>query len=106
MRWNETFRPTLSRRSLADWRAGEMERKSMAPPPEIDRMMWQEHLVQAERHVVLGTEHIAKQRVLIAELEHDGHDARMARDLLYQFEQMQELHVANRDRLRKDLGAA
>lgn len=76
----------------------------MAPPTEMDRALWQEHLAQAERHVGLGEAHMAKQRAIIAELERDGHDTRAARDLLHQLEQMQELHVANRDRLRKELG--
>ena len=72
----------------------------------IDRAMWQQHLAQAERHVTLGETHIAKQRAIVAELERDGHDARIARDLLDQLEQMQELHVADRDRLREDLDAS
>jgi hypothetical protein len=72
----------------------------------IDRAMWQEHLAQAERHVVQGEGHIAKQRAIVAELERDGHDARIARDLLDQLEQMQELHVADRDRLREELGVS
>lgn len=72
--------------------------------PAIDRAMWQEHLAQAERHVVQGEGHIAKQRAIVAELERDGHDARIARDLLDQLEQMQELHVADRDRRREELG--
>ena len=72
--------------------------------PMIDRALWQEHLAQAERHVTLGETHVAKQRGIVAELERDGHDARIARDLLAELEQMQALHVANRDRLREDLG--
>ena len=72
----------------------------------IDRAMWQEHLAQAERHVTLGETHIAKQQAIVAELERDGHDARIARDLLDQLEQMQELHVADRDRRREELGAS
>lgn len=74
--------------------------------PTIDRALWQEHLAQAERHVTLGETHIAKQRAIVADLERDGHDARIARDLLDQLEQMQTLHVANRDRLREDLGVS
>ena len=70
----------------------------------IDRALWQEHLAQAERHVTLGETHIAKQRAIVAELERDRRDARIARDLLAELEQMQTLHVANRDRLREDLG--
>lgn len=73
---------------------------------EMIRAIWREHLAQAERHVALGEEHIAKQRGIVADLERDGHDISAARDLLDQLEQMQELHVANRDRLRKELGVS
>jgi hypothetical protein len=80
-----------------------MEPKPMAAS-ERTRAIWQEHLAQAERHVVLGEGHIAKQQAIVADLERDGHDVRAARDLLNQLEQMLELHLANRDRLRKELG--
>lgn len=73
---------------------------------EMDRAIWQEHLAQAERHVAQGEGHIAKQRAIIANLERDGHDARVARDLLRQLEEMQALHIATRDRLRQELGGA
>jgi len=49
-----------------------------------------------EAHVRCGT----TQRQRIAILERDGHDSRRARNLLALFEEMQELHIARRDRLR------
>ena len=63
--------------------------------------MLQEHLAQAERHVVEGERVIARQRDVVAQLERDGHDSTDAMLLLYQFEEIQYLHVDRRDQLRK-----
>jgi len=60
-------------------------------------------LAQAERHVSEGEKTIAHQRHIIAQLERDGHDTPAACDLLAIFETTQALHVADRDRLRKEL---
>jgi hypothetical protein len=68
------------------------------------RSMLEEHLALAERHVTQGEQHVAKQRAIVAELERDGHDASSARELLDVFEQTQATHMADRDRLRKELG--
>ena len=46
--------------------------------------------------------HIASQRKFVAGVLSDGHDASLA--LLLRFEELQELHVADRDRLRGELG--
>lgn len=62
-----------------------------------------EHLAQAERHVRQGAEHIRRQREIIAELEGHGHDSTAAKKLLTQFEEMQALHIADRDRLKSEL---
>lgn len=64
----------------------------------MDRAMIAEHLSQAERHVLDGERHVARQRELVAELERDGHDTQQARDFLLQFEDLQRLHVADRGR--------
>jgi hypothetical protein len=69
----------------------------------MDREMILEHLEQAERHVRQGAVHIENQRTLVADLERQGQDTARSRSLLRQFEQMQELHVADRDRLRQEL---
>ncbi len=71
----------------------------------VDRAMVERHLAQAERHVAEGERHIARQRQIVVELESDGHDLEAARDLLAQFETMQAMHVADRDRLRGELAA-
>jgi len=67
----------------------------------MDWAMLQEHLAQAERHVVEGERVIARQRDIVAQLERDGHDSTDAMLLLYQFEEIQYLHVDHRDQLRK-----
>jgi hypothetical protein len=69
----------------------------------MDRAMIQDHLNQAERHIADGERHLSNQRALIAELEHDGHDTSAAKSLLRQFEELQALYVADRDRLRTEL---
>ena len=66
--------------------------------------MLQDHLAQAECHVAEGERNIARQREIVAQLECDGHDADQAARLLRSFEELQALHVADRDRLRKELG--
>jgi hypothetical protein len=70
-----------------------------------DRRTISAHLEEAERHARQGAIHVANQRNLIADLERGGHDTTDARALLRQFEDLQELHVADRDRLRQELKA-
>jgi hypothetical protein len=70
----------------------------------IDRKMVERHLKQAERHAEVGQEHISSQRKRIAQLERDGHDTYEARKLLAQFEELQSMHIAHRDRLARQLG--
>jgi hypothetical protein len=69
----------------------------------MDREQLLQHLAQAEDHVATGIEHIERQQKVIAELERDGHDLTQAKALLDQFEQLQQMHVADRDRLLRNL---
>ena len=69
----------------------------------MDRSMIREHLAQAERHVSEGERHVARQREIVATLERDGHDTVAARATLTQFEELQAMHVADRDRLLGEL---
>jgi hypothetical protein len=62
-----------------------------------------DHLAQAERHVVEGERCVAEQRARAFELERDGHDTTNYLLLLGHFQELQEMHVADRDRLRKEL---
>jgi hypothetical protein len=61
---------------------------------------------QAKGIVQEAKRNVANQRKLLASLEADGHTERAAgaQCLLGQFEELQALHIADRDRLRKELG--
>jgi hypothetical protein len=65
--------------------------------------MISEHLAQAERYVSQGGRHIMHQMEFIAELESGGHDTTQAKNLLKLFEELQTSHIADRDRLQKEL---
>ena len=62
-------------------------------------------LEMAERHVLEGERHIARQRRLLAWLEQadrgKSESAKVAREILTTFEKIQALHVADRDRLKR-----
>ena len=69
----------------------------------MDRAMLLEHLAVALRHVSEGERHIAQQHEIIASLERDGFDTSAAKAVLLQFEEIQGMHIAHRDRLKKEL---
>lgn len=71
----------------------------------MERRMLERHLAQAEEHISLGERHIAQQRELVARLERDGHDSTEASNLLDNFEELQAVHIAHRDRLCRELDA-
>jgi hypothetical protein len=60
-------------------------------------------LLIAERHVLESARHIERQKQIIADLERDGQDATIGRNTLAVLEEAHELHIADRDRLRKEL---
>ena len=67
--------------------------------------MFKQHLAIAERHVAQGQRHVARQREIVAELTNDGHDPRVAEDLLMRFEATLAFHVAHRERIIHELAA-
>jgi hypothetical protein len=69
----------------------------------MDQAIIKEHLAQAERHVAASEHHIERQRHVVAEQQEEGYDAREAKKLLHQFEDLLNLHIAERNRLRKEL---
>jgi hypothetical protein len=69
----------------------------------MDRQTIAAHLDQAERHARQGAVHVQNQRTLLADLHRGGHDTTEASSLLRRFEELQSLHVADRDRLRREL---
>jgi hypothetical protein len=73
---------------------------------KMDKTKIQYHLAQAESHVQLGLSHIAEQHELIVRMDLDGLDTTMAREVLSTFEDIQRSHVADRDRLVRELAEA
>jgi hypothetical protein len=65
-----------------------------------------EHLARAAEHVAAGENTLHRQRRVLRSLERDGHDTRAAKELLDRFEKLQALHIADRDRLRRELDLA
>ncbi len=62
-----------------------------------------QHYAQAEAAVRDGLGHIARQRIIIRELERGGHDARSAKQLLATYLELQVQHEEHRDRLKREL---
>ena len=65
--------------------------------------MVERHLRLALQHVAVGERLIDKQLALLMTLEEHGHPTQVARKLLAQFEDVQAMHVADRDRLVDEL---
>jgi len=72
----------------------------------MDRDFLEKALVQAERHVAQGEVILARQRATVAAAERSGRDVARSKEFLSILEDSQRLHVADRDRLRKDLESA
>jgi HD superfamily phosphohydrolase YqeK len=73
----------------------------------MNRELLREHLAEAQRHVVEGAHHLARQRALIAHLRSEhSRLAAAAEDLLKNFEQTHAMHIADRNRLQAELDAA
>jgi hypothetical protein len=70
---------------------------------QMDHATLQARLAEAERHVAESKQRIVRQREVLRELERDAHAdaAARARELLAKFEETLALHIADRDRLRK-----
>jgi two-component sensor histidine kinase len=68
-----------------------------------DRTAILESFSMARRHVAMGERHIARQREIVARLERNGHDSLDSKRLLGYFEELQNMHMAHRDRLEKVL---
>ena len=69
----------------------------------MDRDTLKRHLTNVEDQVAITAQNVARQRELVAELERDGYDATQAKKMLEQFLEQQALHIADRDRLIKEL---
>jgi hypothetical protein len=69
----------------------------------MDRAMLQKHLAQAARHFAAAERHVERQRRIVAHLKREGRDVTEASGVLLQFEVVQAMHIAEWDRLRKEL---
>ena len=69
----------------------------------MDGEMLRRRLAQAEGRVAQGYRHLARQREIVRELQHAGHDAQQARLWLTQFEELHAIYVADRNRLLREL---
>ena len=67
-------------------------------------MVFQEYLAQAERHVQEGERDVSRQLQVVDNLERDGLDIGEARTLLLQFEKLLATCIADRNRLRQQVG--
>jgi hypothetical protein len=82
----------------------------IAPPPKsesslpTDREALVQRLAHVEGYMTMSKRHIASQRTFAAELSRDGHDASQALALLLRFEELEQLHIADRHWLREELG--
>ena len=82
----------------------------IAPPPKsesslpTDREALVLRLARVEGYMTMSKRHIASQRTFAAGLLRDGQDASQALALLSRFVELQKLHIADRDRLRGELG--
>jgi len=79
-----------------------MTQRPDAPINDL-RALIEDHLALAEKHVTKGERCVAEQRERVLRLERGGHDTTEALVLLARFQELQELYVSDRNRLRKEL---
>jgi hypothetical protein len=71
----------------------------------MDRATLIKHLIEAESLVSLADVIVAQQRQVIADMERDGLDTKMALRLLAEFEEYPLHRIVDRDRLKAELAA-
>jgi len=70
----------------------------------MNRAMLEDHLAATEQLLAEVERHVAYLRELVDQMERDGHDTARETRLLKEFEEVLAVHIADRDRLRKELG--
>jgi hypothetical protein len=70
----------------------------------MDRAMLEAALEATERHLAEAGRQVANQRERVAQLEREGRDNTLPTELLKQWEEALAMHLADRDRIRKELG--
>jgi hypothetical protein len=69
----------------------------------MDRKLLEDHLSAAERQLAEVERNVANQRELVSQLERAGHDTDSATRQLEQLVEVLAMHIADRDRVRKEL---
>lgn len=72
----------------------------------MDKGLLLKHLALADRHVLESEGRVRQQQALVEQLERDGHDSELARQLLLEFEHSLELHRYDRARIQAELAQA
>jgi hypothetical protein len=72
----------------------------------MDKSLIERHLALAQRDVIEGEASIARQREIVFRLQLDELDCEEALHLLDGFIELQVMHVAEKERLQKELSAA
>jgi hypothetical protein len=79
--------------------------RAYAYSDRVHHKLLQEQLHQAEERICSGEHYIATQVAIVSRLERDGHDATKARRVLAILAELQAMHVADRNRLSKELAS-
>src|ERR1700720_3425651 len=69
----------------------------------MGRAMILRHLTRARERVAQGERHLKLQQQIVDVLQRDGRNAPHARKLLQKYQELQARHIADRDRLERDL---
>jgi hypothetical protein len=69
----------------------------------MERQLILVHLAAASRHAADDERHVANQRDLVEQMRRNGQDASVAEQVLREFEQSLAKHIADRERLEKQL---
>jgi hypothetical protein len=68
----------------------------------MDREKLEARLIQADKRVVLGEKHIARQKEFVVGLERLGNNSSAARALLEQFEKIQTMQIEYLDAILRE----
>jgi hypothetical protein len=71
----------------------------------VDRSLLQRHLARVEQRIGESEKIIARQNAIAAQQEGAGFRTKTARELIAQFEQLLAMQIADRDRLRREIGS-
>jgi hypothetical protein len=71
----------------------------------MDRATLERRLANANKHIAEGARHVAQQKALVQGMERQGRDSSTSKQLLQTFEETLRLHMADRDKLLRDLDA-